>query len=82
MTTSATVPADAPPPLACLLTDAAGVGRLVGLSARSVRRMSSAGRLPRPVRCGGAVRWRVREIEAWVEAGCPDRKAWESAQRP
>src|SRR2546423_206788 len=61
-----------------LLVDADGTGRLVGLSGRSIRRMSAAGLMPGPVRCGGAVRWRVAEIRAWVEAGCPDRDRWES----
>ena len=64
-----------------LVTDASGVGLMVEMSARSIRRMNSAGRLPRPVKIGGAVKWRVAEIEAWVRAGCPDRKAWEAMQK-
>lgn len=34
--------------------------------------MFSAGRTPR-------ARWRRAELLAWIEAGCPDREAWEAA---
>ena len=64
-----------------LLTDAEGVGIMIDKSSRSVRRLGSAGLLPRPVKVGGAVKWRVAEIEAWVCAGCPDRATWERIQK-
>jgi predicted DNA-binding transcriptional regulator AlpA len=60
-----------------LLIDSAGVGRLVGLSNRTIRRMDSAAQLPRSVACGSSKRWLVEEIRAWVAAGCPDRARWE-----
>jgi predicted DNA-binding transcriptional regulator AlpA len=66
--------------LAPLLGDAVTVGALLGLSSRSVRRLDSSGRLPRPVRCGGSVRWRLDELRLWVAAGCPDRSTWDETQ--
>jgi prophage regulatory protein len=63
-----------------LMVGASGFGRLVGLSARSIRRMDASGQIPRPVRCGGSLRWRVADVTGWVAAGCPDRSAWEKSQ--
>ena len=51
-------------------------GELLGLDERTIRRNSEAGVLPKPVRIGGAVRWRRPEIEAWLAAGCPAMEAW------
>jgi prophage regulatory protein len=64
-----------------LVVDADGFGHLLGWSGRTTRRKDSAGLIPRPVRCGGAVRWRAEEIRRWVAAGCPDRAAWERRDR-
>ena len=35
------------------------------------RRLADGGRMPRPVRLGGLVRWRRAELQAWIDAGCP-----------
>jgi len=51
---------------------------LLGISMRQVWRLNSAGKLPRPVRIGGSVRWNRQEIMDWFEAGCPDRKTWDA----
>jgi predicted DNA-binding transcriptional regulator AlpA len=64
-----------PEPLAI---DAADVGKLLGVSERHVWSMNSRGRLPRPIRLGRAVRWRVAELQAWLAAGCPERSRWEA----
>ncbi len=64
-----------------LAIDAVQLGRLLGLSMRTIRRLDSSGRIPRPVRIGGAVRWRASEIAAWLNEGCPDRQAWEAVKR-
>ena len=55
-------------------TDAA---KLCRLSKRSWFRLSSAGKVPAPVRIGGSVRWRRSDIELWLEWNCPDRKTFE-----
>jgi len=39
------------------------------------------GKLPRPLKIGGAVRWRLDEIRAWLAAGCPNRQEWETTCR-
>jgi len=64
-----------------LLIDAGGLAELLGLSLRTVRRLDCSGKLPRPVRIGGAVRWRVEEIAVWLQAGCPDRQQWETLRK-
>lgn len=47
------------------------------VSQRHVWAMHSAGRLPRPIRLGRAVRWPAAAIEGWLAAGCPSREDWE-----
>lgn len=64
--------------LAPLLVDARELAKLLGAGLRTVRTWDAAGRLPRPVRIGGAVRWHLEEIRAWLDAGAPDRAAWEA----
>lgn len=61
-----------------LVVDAIELARLLDMSVRTIRRLDCSGKLPRPVRIGGAVRWLVAEIEAWLAAGCPDRQRWEA----
>ncbi|MBM4069181.1 MAG: hypothetical protein FJ271_09590 [Planctomycetes bacterium] len=60
-----------------MLFGAAELARLTGRSVRSIWRDHAAGRLPRPVRLGGAVRWRRDEVIAWIAADCPTREEWE-----
>ena len=74
--------ADAPPSTGegVLLLSAADLADVLGVSLRTVRRLDSYGKLPRPVRLGRAVRWRRDEVARWVEAGCPDRSEWEEIE--
>lgn len=44
---------------------------LLDVSVRTLWRLRSAGKLPEPIRIGGSVRWRVTDIQAWMETGCP-----------
>ena len=64
-----------------LLVRAAEAARLCGLSRATWHRLSAAGRVPAPLRLGGAVLWRAAELAEWCAAGCPDRRTWE-ALRP
>jgi predicted DNA-binding transcriptional regulator AlpA len=41
-----------------LVVSAKVLARLLGVSLRQVWRLNSAGKLPRPIRLGGSVRWR------------------------
>jgi predicted DNA-binding transcriptional regulator AlpA len=52
------------------------VGEMLGLSQAAVWRGVLMGRLPQPLRIGRSVRWRKREIEAWIEHGCPLASEW------
>jgi len=54
------------------------MGVRLGISVRQIWRLNSAGKLPKPVRLGGSVRWNREEILGWFEAGCPDRQSWEA----
>ncbi|NOG54737.1 MAG: helix-turn-helix domain-containing protein [Planctomycetes bacterium] len=46
---------------------------LLGLAERTVWRYANSGRLPAPLRLSSrAVRWRRRDLLAWLDKGCPD----------
>ena len=53
------------------LFDVEQVATLLGVSARTVRRMADSNAMPRPRRLNTLIRWSRLEIEAWVKAGCP-----------
>lgn len=57
---------------------ASQVARQLNVSIRHIRRMDAAGRLPRPVRFGRCVRWLTSDVDAWLAAGAPERKKWDS----
>jgi len=61
-----------------LMATVGDVARMLHISIRQVWRLHGIGRLPNPVRLGNCVRWRVDEIRAFVEAGCPCRQEWET----
>jgi len=63
---------DAAPGERAALLDVRGVATMLGCSPRNVSRLSDAGRMPMPLRLGRLVRWRRRELEHWIGAGCPD----------
>ena len=53
------------------LLDVRAVAGLLGVSGRHVYRLADSGRMPRPMKLGGAVRWDRDEITRWIDAGCP-----------
>ena len=61
----------------CQLWDAKNFGQRLSLSKRQIFRLNSCGKIPAPIRIGGAVRWSSAEIAAWLAAGAPDRHTWE-----
>jgi len=61
-----------------LLINASQFAGLLQVSSRTLWRMLSAGRLPKPIRVGGIVRWRVCEVKGWVAEGCPERSGMQS----
>lgn len=73
------------PDAPALLMSAQTLAKRLEVSVRTLWRLRSSGKLPVPVRVGGAVRWRAADIEAWVAAGCPDlheRRKTAAVQRP
>lgn len=76
------------PPDATATADPAGIEQellnaeqawtICGLSKAAWYKANSAGRIPRPVKIGGAARWRRQELFAWIEAGCPPRAKWDT----
>ena len=49
------------------------VAAMLGVSRRRVWSMVSTGSLPEAIKVGGgrSTRWRLSEVHAWIEAGCP-----------
>ena len=60
------------------LLTAKALGEMLSLSKRQIFRLNSCGKLPAPIRIGGAVRWSAEEISAWLAASAPDRRTWEA----
>ena len=60
-----------------LVISAKVLAQLLGVSIRQIWRLNATAKLPKPSRLGGSVRWLRKEIEAFLEAGCPDRQTWE-----
>ena len=62
------------------LLTAKAVGEMLSLSKKQIFRLSSCGKLPKPLRIGGSVRWSENTISQWLSAGAPDRKTWEAME--
>lgn len=54
-----------------VLIDAEELARMMGVSERTLWRLLSGHKLPQPVRIGRNTRWRLAEVIAWIERGCP-----------
>lgn len=51
-----------------------GIDRLAvitGLSKPTLWRHNDAGLIPAGMKIGRSVRWRIADIERWIESGCP-----------
>lgn len=59
------------------LLTAKTLGQMLSLSKRQIFRLNSCGKIPAPLRIGGAVRWSAAEVSDWLAAGAPDRKTWQ-----
>lgn len=55
------------------LITAAEFAKMLRVSLRHLWRLRSSGKVPKPVRLGGAVRWRLDEVTQWIAGGCPTR---------
>jgi len=55
------------------LIDVREVAKALGVSTRKIWAMRDSGYMPKPVKLGGAVRWRAEaDINRWLTEGCPD----------
>lgn len=52
------------------LISAKTLANTLSTSVRTVWRLRSSGRLPKPVKIAGSIRWRSSDIEQWIEWGC------------
>jgi excisionase family DNA binding protein len=62
------------------LLDVEAVAALLGVSSRHVYRLADGGRMPRPLKLGGARRWDRQAVEQWIADGCPATKRGGSRQ--
>jgi len=51
------------------LLTAQAVAEKLSLSKRQIFRLNSCGKIPAPIRIGGAVRWSENTISKWLAAG-------------
>ena len=54
------------------------LAKVLAISVRTVWRLRSAGKLPSPVLVDSSCRWVERDIERWINLGCPGRQAFEA----
>jgi excisionase family DNA binding protein len=60
------------------LLNAIATAEVLGISRAHLYRLHNAGKIPLPMRLGGAVRWRLKELMAWIDAGMPNRSRWQN----
>jgi predicted DNA-binding transcriptional regulator AlpA len=53
------------------------LAKMLATSVRSVWRYRSAGRLPKPVKVGSSVRWRLSDIQLWIKLSLPTQTEFE-----
>ncbi len=65
----------------CVLLSAKEAWTLCGLSKSSWYKNLALGLIPRPVKIGGALRWRREELLHWIDTGCPARTVWDTMNK-
>lgn len=55
------------------LIDVERLVQITGLSKPTLWRHHAAGLIPLGMKIGRAVRWRLADINRWIESGCPHR---------
>jgi predicted DNA-binding transcriptional regulator AlpA len=67
--------------IAPLAVEAAMAAHLCGVSRATWYSLRKAGRIPRPVRLGRRVLWRIEELQEWMAAGCPPCSRWDAMKK-
>lgn len=65
----------------CQLMTAKQLGLLLALSKRQVFRLNACGKIPKPLKIAGAVRWDLQTISEWISMDCPDRATFDARKR-
>lgn len=57
----------------------ADLAAMIKIGRSTLYGLKAAGQLPRPVKLGNCdcVRWRLSDIERWIELGCPSMERFE-----
>ncbi len=53
------------------LLSADEVAKVLGVASRTLWRLKSKRAIPMPVKFGGNVRWRSKDLQKWLDEGCP-----------
>jgi predicted DNA-binding transcriptional regulator AlpA len=53
------------------MIDAKTTAKWAGFCVSSLYKLAGSGLFPPPLHIGRSVRWNVRELEEWKDAGCP-----------
>lgn len=62
-----------------LMISAADACKTIGVSRSTWDRYASGGKVPKPITLSpGCIRWRVSDLELWVDMNCPDQKEFEA----
>lgn len=59
-------------PIEAALIDVNEFAGKLAVSAKHIRRMADEGRVPSPIRLGKRVRWNRKDVDAWIDDGCPE----------
>lgn len=59
------------------LVNANKLAEMLSVSVRHIWRMKASGKLPKPVWFGKCVRWRLDDINLFIELGCPNQRVFE-----
>lgn len=54
-----------------VLVDVDEFASILKVSSRTIWRLVSSGEAPTPIRIGGSSRWRLSDLNAWINEGCP-----------
>ena len=54
------------------------LSKMLVTSVRSIWRYRSSGRLPKPVFVGSSVRWKMSDIQLWIEWDLPSQMEFEA----